>query len=533
MFLDARIADAATDYDLLIVGGGPAGITVAHELAGSGLRIALLESGREEFDPDIQALYDGVVEGNSHELDLTAIRLRMWGGTSNHWGGHCTPLDPLDFARAPGTGLPGWPIGLETLTPYYQRAHTYCDLGRYEYGLDVASGLSERDLFLPEHGEIETRVLRQSEPTLFGEKFGPALRDSTDVHVWFGINATRVELTADGRSEAVQTRTLEGQERRFTAKAVVLACGAVETARLMLASNAAAGTAFGNRGDLLGRCYMDHPTNGAGFLHLSQPVPKKAYWADIDAFADGDVPLHFVWRLTDAVLEREGLPNFQYYVIPLSASPEERQRQRAANESVESLKTIVKWGIGRDVAHDFALSKEYCEFITNADSFAAETMATWRKGEGVDRLLLKHETEEWPSRDNYVSLGETETALGTRAPVVRWAPSGDLVDAVIETALYVGNLCGETGLGRLELEDHFEEPFGALTTSWHQLGTLRMAAAESGGVTDTDCRIFGTTSLYVAGGAVMPTCGRANPTLTIVALALRLADHLNETLSES
>lgn len=530
MFIDGNLATdiPETAYDVLVIGGGPAGITLTHELRGRGLRIALLESGGLDFSSDVQLLNDGVVEGNK-EFDLLAGRLRFFGGTSNHWGGHCTPLDPVDFDRAPASGLTGWPITRRDLELFYERAHDYCDLGTYRYDYRAFMRPSRNDLLMPDNPDLQTAILRQSPPTKFGEKYAAILGDSEDVHVWLNTNAVSLDIAADGDVRSVRTRTLGGPERSFTTRVVVLACGTVEATRLLLYSNALSGARFGNASDLLGRCYMDHPSGGAAFLYFSEPVREKLYWADIKEHTDNGIPLHFVLRPTDEFLLRTGLPNSHYFLIPFKTDDSDRQRRAEASSSLRSLKRIKKWvsGGGPD---EFQLSRHYCNFITKADSFLAEQAIKLAGGDTVEQVLLKYESEQLPTRSNYVALGPDRDALGVPRPVVRWAPTQDDIDAVIETATRVGRFVGEVGLGRLQLEDHSDHPYWGMTTAWHQLGTMRMATTENFGVVDTDCRVFGTSALYVASGAVMPTIGRANPTLTIVALSIRLADHLAERL---
>ena len=382
------------------------------------------------------------------------------------------------------------------------------------------------DLILPDHPLIETAMLRQSLPTRFGEKYHDALNDSASVHVWLWTNAIHLDLDPDGVLTSVATKTLSGVERGFTAKSVVLACGAVENARLLLASNARNGSGFGNGGDLLGRCYMDHPSGGAAFVHFTEALAPKVYWSGIDEHAVNGVPVHFVLRPKDSFLQETGLPNSQYYVIPFQTDDEQQRRQTEANKSLSALKKIAKWSIGKEVGIKFQLSKEYCQFITNADSFLADRVSNLTGSKGVDRALLKYETEQRPTRASFVALDSAKDALGQSQALLRWSPTKDDIDAIIQTATQFGAIFGETGLGRLQLENHDDDPYWGTTTAWHQLGTTRMAEVENAGVVDPDGRLFGTRSVYIAGGSIMPTSGRANPTLTIVALSIRLADHL-------
>jgi choline dehydrogenase-like flavoprotein len=531
MIIDGSTAatDRSADYDLVIVGAGPAGISLAVELRDSGLRIALLESGGLEFDPDIQALNDGTVEGNDDEFDLGSSRLRFLGGTSNHWGGHCTPLDPIDFARAPA-GFSGWPFPRSSLDPFYARAHDYCDLGAYRYDSAVLAPGDPSLRLLPDQPDVETAVLRQSPPTRFGEKYHDLLAAAPGIDLW--LNTTALGLAPDGADglSRVATGSLAGPPRQFAGRAVVLAAGAIESTRLLMWANAANGTRLGDAGGLLGRCYMDHPSGGAAFVFFDRPQSGKLYWADLDAHADGGVPLHFVWRLSDAALARTGLPNSHYFVIPFAADDAAQERQRRAAAGIAAARRLAQWGLGGDAGYNSSFADQYCRLVGNTPALVAETAGGVLGRTGVARALLKYESEQIPARSNSIRLADETDALGMPRVVLTWSPGADDLEGIRATARHIGTLIGAAGLGRVQLEDHDADPYWGSTTAWHQLGTMRMADSPAAGVVDADCRIHGSRGLYVAGGAVMPTCGRANPTLTIVALTLRLADHLRGEL---
>lgn len=525
MIVDGRTVTDETQIacDVLIVGAGPAGITLAMELEQLGLNVILVESGGTDFEDRAQELNDGTLSALD-TTDLMAGRLRLVGGTSNHWGGHCLPLDEIDFARRPLSGLSGWPMSYADMTDAYVAASSYCDLGAFDYSLGAVAGLGASDLLMPDEPGIETKVIRQSTPTQFGEKYGPALKASATTALWLWTTVTGIDIDETGQASRVWARNIDGGDITFRPQQVVLACGAVENARLLMANNARLGTSFGNAGGFLGACYMDHPVGGAAFLHLETPVAKKANWSH-DLKTQDDVNVHLVWRLGDAVLEKERLNNTQFFVIPLSADSERLKLQREANQGLKGLKSVAKWVLGRD-QRDFELSASYCDMIMNADALAVHSFQEWAGGEGVDRLLLRYESEQLPDRSSYVSLSGDVDFLGQPKPNLHWSPTLADRDSIVKSAIVIGGYAGAWGVGRIELEDHFDLPYWDAHTAWHQLGTTRMALSAMEGVVDGDCLLHGTKNVYVTGGSVFPSGGRANPTMTIVALSVRLAAHL-------
>jgi hypothetical protein len=527
MILDGRNADAAQveSYDVVIVGAGPAGIALALELQGQGLRIGLLESGGERFDPDTQMLYDGTVTGHAEGMDLAAVRLRYLGGSTNHWGGRCVPMDRIDFERAPLSGLSGWPVGYDDMLPFYERAHPYFGIGRFAYDPLGIGDIGRDDLLLPDAGALRTVVVRQSD-LQFGPQYETDLARAGDIHLWLWTNVVGFETDADGTVRALETRTLEGTSRRFLGRIVVLACGAVENARQLLAHNAREGQRLGDAGDFLGRCYMDHPAGGAAFLWPARALPPSPYW-DLPPDTDG-TPVHLLWALTEETLEREGLANAQFYLRPFDENPHPRIEE--ADRGWNALRNVAKWAIGRD-RDRITLSQSYCNVINSADMMTADILGLVDRDVPTQRVLLLYEAEQQPDRASHVSLSQTRDALGQRRADLHWTPGEADRDSILRTTALIGQEAGAADFGRIEFEDHFDEPYWGSYTSWHQMGTTRMAEAPRDGVVDADGRVHGSSNLYMAGGSVMPTSGRANPTLTIVALSIRLADHLKRRLS--
>ena len=148
----------------------------------------------------------------------------------------------------------------------------------------------------------------------------------------------------------------------------------------------------------------------------------------------------------------------------------------------------------------------------------------------MKRVLLRYESEQQPNRENYVALDpEAGDAFGIQRAQLHWSRTLEDRESIVRSAIRIGEIAGETGLGRIELEDHFDLRFWDASTAWHQLGTARMSVSPNNGVVDADMKLHGTQNLYVAGGSAFPSGGRANPTLTIVALSVRPAGHLRRT----
>ncbi len=283
-FSDARSLPPGTVLtpDLAIIGGGPAGISLALALAGAKFRVLLLESGGMDFDAATQKLYDGAEAGVPY-IPLDATRLRYLGGSTNHWGGWCRPLDPDDFEKRPWVAHSGWPFARKELEPYFPRAQELVEAGPFLYDALAQSAPALGPMVKLGAGGVYTSFFQFSQwagnpqhlPTHFGERYAAALKRIGNLKVLLNANVTGLRLSADATQlDHLDLATLSGN--RFTVKPrhTVMAAGAIETARLLLASNDVMKTGVGNQHDLVGRFFADHaiPRNTATLVTFGGPI---------------------------------------------------------------------------------------------------------------------------------------------------------------------------------------------------------------------------------------------------------------------
>ena len=296
-FIDARSLPAATvlEPDLAIIGGGPAGISLALALADTKLNILLLESGGFNFDPQEQKMYAGSQSGQ-HYTALDAGRLRFLGGSTNHWGGWCRPLDAIDFERRDWMPHSGWPFPRSALDAYYPRAQKLVEAGPWLYDKAGASVASLGAPLQLGDGGVYTSWFQFSKtrdsnlPTYFGHRYQDDLKRAAHVKPLLHANVTGIRLTRDAqRVDHLDVATLSGKHFIVKPRTTVLACGGLENVRLLLASNDVMASGIGNQNDLVGRFFADNPTPRDVATLVSFAGPLAPYYGDNLALAKGPI----------------------------------------------------------------------------------------------------------------------------------------------------------------------------------------------------------------------------------------------------
>jgi len=504
-----RLRDGTTfDADLCIVGGGPGGITLARELIGLPTRVIWLESGGLQAEESAQILNDGEFIGAPY-AGLRQTRHRQVGGTTRTWntrlngelGAKYVPLDPSDFEPRPGVEHIGWPFDYEHLEHFYERAQVVCGLGPFEY--DGSHWCDEQATFALPDSRIRRSVYQFGPASAWSEASLREVVASDNVRLLY--HATAYALKTNGRQRSVaslEAATLAGNRFRVNAKAIVLAAGAIENARLLLVSREPGREAPGNEHDWVGRCFMEHPRDHALSLTPRKPdVYAEAAFYDRHTAPDGTLIGGRI-ALDSRTIVEERFVNGSVTLLPL---------MRETGRGVRFFRGLAARVVGR------AMSE-------------ASVGYGWSLKPRPDRIFqgfqLLLNTEQLPHPDNRVVLSGSTDRLGVPKPEVHWRWRTQDQTQLERLRGLIAEAITAAGIGEVETSmDCPPDP-----NAHHHAGTTRMHEQPHLGVVDADSRVHGMDNLYITGSSVFPAAGFANPTLTIVALALRLADHLKQRL---
>lgn len=494
-FIDARTVPAGTtiETDLAIIGGGPAGIALALALADAPVRVMLLESGGMDFDAPTQDLYAGTADGYPY-LKLEGSRLRYLGGSTNHWGGWCRPLDAIDFETRDWLAYSGWPFPLQELQPYLPRAQSLVECGSWAYD-DNGDAWTE-ELGTPLElgpGGIYTSWFQFSKmrgsqlPTHFGQRYAEDLRRITRLALYQHANVVNLALAPDAASlDTLEVATLSGTRFTVKPKITVLAAGAIESARLLLASNGVAATGIGNDSGTVGAFFADHP------------IPRDT--ATLVVFDGKLAPFYQNNRAVRGAILRA------------TFSPSEAYMRE--HQVLGSLTTVEN-------------SVPLDELGRAAVAVTAEALGV--DASGAKAFSLGCGLELAPDPTRRLALTSERDALGMQRLRLHMHVPDSVFARYRQTLKELGRqlLAARTGMIRLNQRTH-DEWKSVMDWGNHHMGTTRMSADPKQGVVDADSKVHGVGNLYVAGSSVFPTYGSSNPTLNLVALTLRLAAHLRK-----
>lgn len=548
MFLDfPSLPDGqAISAEICIVGAGAAGIALALEFLAAGVEVLLLEAGGMKYEPATQSLYEGhVVDARMHSPP-DKYRQRRFGGTTTIWGGRCVPFDAVDFEARDYVPHSGWPITLADIMPYYPAANRLCEAGQFAYTVAEAKDVRCAPMIKDFDGTYFTtdQLERFSCPTDFGTRYGHRLRDATNIRVLLHANVTHLQLNAEGNAvRSATVRSFTGTTAAVVAKRFVLAVGGLETARLLLASRDIQTEGIGNQHDTVGRYYMCHLAGTLGAIRFKLPLSSIRYGYEI---SDDGVYCRRRFALRPAVQRQFGVGNF------IARLHHPRIIDPSHQSAILSLLYLVKPLIPYEYAMRLTDAKPanlavWAQHLANVAHGPFDVVRfAWhmlcdRKLAGrkfpsiivrpkINLFSLDFHAEQQPNPSSRVRLTRSLDPLGMQRIEIDWHYTSADVDTVRRAISLLATDISQSAHGSFEYdEDSIETEmtrYGAY--GGHHIGTARMGNDRRSSVVNGDCRVHGVENLFVAGSATFPTSSQANPTLTIVAMALRLADHLKK-----
>ncbi|GAB4197886.1 MAG: GMC family oxidoreductase [Wenzhouxiangellaceae bacterium] len=517
---------ATLTADLCIIGAGIAGISLARQFIGTPIRVCLIESGGIDYEAAIQELAAGEISGHDY-YPLVDSRLRFFGGTTAIWGGRSALFDPIDLERRSWVPHSGWPIDFATLQPWYERARDSMGLARHAVDEQLWPQL-KLDPVTFNREQLRTAFWQfDDRHAPYGARHCEDLRQAENIQVITRATVSHIQAHGDGqRIEHVCLSNPEGRRAQVQARHFVLAAGGIENARLLLAANDVHSNGLGNQNDCVGRYFMEHPHARGGRLH------SRHSWRLLKLFARS----HKLGQHRVAASLRPG-EQLQAEAGILNTSFTLACRQHPSEKMFFGMRAY------QTLKHELNPTKGNRRLW-----LATKRTAVWLH-QRIDPLrpwLLEKSgrrgvyavirAEQAPNPDSRILLSQERDIFGVPRCNLQWRFSDIDKRSVRVTMQAFDRELQRLNLGRLEiapwlLDSSKEWEVDPLISShaiggYHHMGSTRMAADPKQGVVDGDCKVHGIDNLHIAGSSVFTTSGWANPTLSLVALALRLGQHL-------
>jgi choline dehydrogenase-like flavoprotein len=529
----------ADDIETLIIGSGPAGLTLAMELARHGRPSVVLESGELAAGPAQELSTARIVDPSKHD-DMSIAVSRRLGGASNLWGGRCMRLDPIDFEPRPYAKEARWPIDFAEIEPFYEVACRYAQCGEPVFDFPIEGMRIADDRF------SLTDIERSSNKPAFQKAHREMLASSPLIDIRLGSAVIDMKPLENGRISLVRVVDREGARRDVAVERVVVAAGGLESTRLLLSLQRRRAGLFGGPEGPLGRYYMGHIIGEIADVVFADARFEAAFDFALDGHGSW-VRRRFV-PSPQAQL-RDNLPNMSFWpVVPPIADA----RHRSGPLSAVTL-ALSAPGVGRRIVPE-AIRKRHLsgdvDIVAHARNVGADLPRTlvFLGRFAYRRYLSKHRIpgyfvrnrarryglaysgEQSPNPDSRVTLTRETDRLGLPRLNIDYRVHREDAEAVARGHAALADWLAETGAGRIEYRQpdaaNAEAVAERMGHGTHQIGTARMGYSRRAGVVDRDLRTFDCPNLFVLSSAVFPTSGQANPTLSIVAFAVRLAERL-------
>ena len=477
-------------YDFCIIGAGAAGITLALELEKYNFNIALCEAGDLRQTLESNNCYKGKVIGDYY-MPLEERRLRFLGGTTNHWGGWSYPLDSIDFNRGYINKNFIWPINKEDIAPYLSKACEYLDLvnnwGENNYEHPFIKGEKADNLFLRDYSSVNKFDFQWSggygnEPARFGKKFFKSLKESKKIDVFLNANLTELNGVNNNINEVVVCN-YSGVKFNISANKFIFAMGGIENSRFLLWFSKLYGGKFFDENLPIGKYWMDHPHHNIGNALLHKDIGERSFF-----------------RISDELQIKYKILNFGLRAV--------NYIDHKAKYLINSL-TRTSLNLGKE------FEKEYI-------------------AGNIKPYLIRGAWEQQPLERNEITLSDNEKDhFGIPRVTIYYKKNERDRYTMQKSMMIFSEWIIKNGLGRIKLDDWVvnKTEYPKTFFQGHHMGGTRMHDSRKFGVVDKNCKVYGSQNLYIIGSSIFTTGGQTNPTLSIIQLTLRLANHLKSNFT--
>ena len=521
-FADAAANVEAQVFDVCIVGTGAAGLCLAMQFVGTRHRVAVLEAGSRQIMEENQAVYECELPVRSHGGSM-AGRFRVFGGSTTRWGGQALPFNPIDFSARDWVPHSGWPLAADEVTRYYHAAGKFMLVGEGDYEQDVSAAVNaEMPALDPARFICQfSKFSRQPDLRRIYER---SLLEATNIVILRGANLVSFELvpSLDRVNEAIVSSP-ELKRSKVRARVFILATGGIENARLLLASNRQIPSGVGNQHGLVGSFFQDHP--GREIASVFSPRMENLQRLFNIYYRDGvrfkpRFSTTAEWQTKKRILSVSG-------VLLFECGPD-----TAFTLLRDSLRDARLQGV------DAGVLRRFLRGLTRSGELWPTFYQRWRFHRHYNpqpQIRVFVSAEQEPDLESRVELSSSRRdRFGMPLSVVHWHLSEQPARSIWYFLQALKEDFRRLDLGEVvadgDLTENFADWKDTLLDNNHHIGTTRMSESPATGVVDAQCRVHGIDNLYVAGSSVFPTGGHSNPTLTLLALALRLADRLKQVL---
>lgn len=458
------------NFDFVITGSGPAGISLALRLEEAGKKILIIEAGNLEVSKESQDLYSGEVIGDKY-FNLDEARLRCFGGSSGHWGGNCFELDDTDFKN--------WPIKKTDLLKYKNKAKEI---------LNLKGDFDKKKSYFEDFEEIS---FLQSD-VRFGDKYLEHIKNSRNIFLILNTPLLKIIPYSMSTNEIEKIVVLLENKyfKEIKIKKLILCSGGIENSRLLLWSKISSNSNFLQELPI-GHYWSDHPTGDAAQFILNKELNKKY----------------------------ENLENIQ-----ISPSKEYLIKNNLNN---------CRFNFKKIKNNNKDFKKYIKDFVCLAPNLGKKLLENSIGSKSIHCFgAIKFSTEQEGIYENKITLDNFKDKLGIPRTKINWNIKDNVFQTLIKTLENLGNQFIEKNIGRIGIDktiyDNNFKKINDVYGNHHHIGGTIMGKNKKSSVVDSNLKIHSLKNLYVAGSSVFSSAGHANPTYTIVMLSLRLGDHLLE-----